>query len=62
MVFVIAILIYCFLLIIKRILKPRTIPRLCDYDFENNTCFVIICILFIAYKLFFEKLTLDQLR
>ena len=60
MVFVFAIIIYCILVIIKRILKPRVIPRLCDYNFENNLCFVLICGIYVLYKLFIEKLSLEQ--
>lgn len=62
MVFVFAIIIYCILVIIKRILKPRVIPRLCDYNFENNLCFVLICGIYVLYKLFIEKLSLEQFR
>lgn len=62
MIFVIAILIYCILIIIKRILAPRTFPRRCDYVLENNLVFFIICLLYVAYKLFIEKMTFQGFR
>lgn len=62
MIFVILILIYCLLVIIKRILKPRVFPRRCDYNLENNLCFVIICGLYIVYKIFVQKMTLQGVR
>ena len=62
MIFVFAIVIYCVLVIIKRILKPRVIPRLCDYNFENNLCFALICGIFVIYKLFIQKLSLEEFR
>lgn len=62
MIFIIAILLYSFLIVIKRILKPRTLPRRCDYVFENNLFFLLVCGLYVAYKLFIQNMTLQGLR
>lgn len=62
MLFFIAIIIYYLLVILKRILKPRIVPRLHEYNLENNLLFTIICISYIAYKLLIQNMTLEQFR
>lgn len=62
MVFVSAILIYCFLVILKRLLKPRTLPRRCDYDLSNNLLFMFICGMYALYKLSIDNMTIQSLR
>lgn len=62
MLFFIAILIYYLLVILKRILKPRVVPRLHKYNIENNLLFTIICIGYIAYKLLIQNMTIEQFR
>ncbi len=62
MIIIIGILIYCFLIVVKRILKPRTFPRRCDYNLENNLLFAIICGVYVLYKVFIENITINQLR
>ncbi len=62
MVFVSAILIYCFLVILKRLLKPRTLPRRCDYDLSNNLLFACICSFYVLYKMLVNSMTLQEVR
>lgn len=62
MVFVSATLIYCFLVILKRLLKPRTLPRRCDYNLSNNLLFAFICGMYVLYKLFVNNMTAQSLR
>lgn len=62
MIIIVGILIYCVLLVIKRILKPRTFPRRCDYDLENNLLFILICGAYVCYKIFIDHVTINELR
>lgn len=62
MIIIVGILIYCILLVIKRILKPRTFPRRCDYNLENNLLFLLICGAFVSYKVLTDHVTINQLR
>lgn len=62
MIIIVGILIYCVLLVIKRILKPRTFPRRCDYDLENNLLFILICGAYVCYKIFINHVTISELR
>lgn len=62
MIFVAFIFIYCTLEIIRRILKPRTIPRLCDYNFESGTAFIFIIGIYVAFKTLVQGMTLTELR
>lgn len=62
MIIIIGILIYCVLLVIKRILKPRTFPRRCDYNLENNLLFLLICGAYVFYRVFVDHITINELR
>lgn len=62
MIIITGILIYCILLVVKRILKPRTFPRRCDYDLENNLLFLFLCGVYISYKVFINHVTINELR
>lgn len=62
MIFVIMLLLYCVLAIIRRILMPRLIPRRFEYVFENKLCFIIICCLYIAYKMLLCNMNINDIR
>lgn len=62
MVIIIGILIYCVLVIIKRIYKPRIVKRLHEFDLSVNFWFIMICLAYSAYMIFVKGLTLHEYR
>lgn len=62
MIIIVAILIYCLLIVIKRIYQPRVVKRLHEFDLEVNTWFIIIALAFVAYMIFVKGLTFPKLR
>lgn len=62
MTIIIAILIYCLLIVIKRIFQPRVIKRMHEFDLEVNTWFVVICLVYVGYMMIVKDYTLSQLR
>lgn len=62
MTIIVAILIYCLLIVIKRIYQPRVVKRLHEFDLEVNTWFIIIILAYVAYMIFVKGFTLPELR
>lgn len=62
MVLVFFIFLYCIFEIIRRILKPRTITRLCDYNFETGTAFALSIGAYVFYKIVIKGMTFKELR
>lgn len=62
MIFVIMLIVYLILDIVRRILKPRLIPRRYDYDFDSKLAFIIILVLYIVYKMNVCNMSLADIR
>lgn len=62
MTIIVAILIYCLLIVIKRIFQPRIVKRMHEYDVEVNTWFIIISLVYVAYMMIVKDFTLPELR
>lgn len=62
MIIIVAILIYCLLIVIKRVYQPRVVKRLHEFDLEVNTWFIIMILVFGLYMIFVKGLTFSELR
>ncbi len=62
MIYLVLFFIYCILTSIKRVLKPRMIPRPRDKDIQVFPIMILIILVYSIYNIVYRVMTFSQLR
>ncbi len=62
MIYLVLFFIYCILTSIKRVLKPRAIPRPRDKDIQVIPIMTLIILVYSIYNILYKGMSFSQLR